>query len=101
MQVPIRRTRRPRITLGQISAAVAVASLPLGPLMRLARRVDDPASAVVIAALGIGLVALSELVFWSLLVANIDPLRRTLGMPRWTHREVIVDPSGIRWVDEK
>lgn len=100
MQIPIRRTHRPRITLGQTAAAVAVAAVPMGPLMRLARRVDDLGSAAVLGTLVLGLVALAELVFWAILVAQVEPLRRLLGMPRWVEREVIVDPRGVHWVED-
>ena len=103
MRLPMRRFRRPRLTLAQVLATVAVSSVPLALLASMVRGSevgDDPVGAVVFGVLCAGLVGLAELIFWGSLVPNIPPLRRLVGVPRWVVREMIVDPTGIRWVDE-
>ena len=43
MQLPTRRTRRPKITLGQILASIAVSSVPIAAIMRSARGLNSAA----------------------------------------------------------
>lgn len=99
MILPLRWRHRPRITLGQIMATVAVSAMPIALVMRLERGNNSAVEFVLAGCFSMVLVFLFEVSFWVLLVPLIPPLARTLGRPSWFTAELPVDPTGVEWLD--
>jgi hypothetical protein len=98
MILPGKRFRRPRMTLGQILASIAVSSIPISVTMSSARDGNAKLLPTVICCLVATLAF--ELLFWGVIVPLIPPLRRTLGRPSWSGWELEVHPEGIVWMDD-
>jgi hypothetical protein len=101
MRLPIRRILRPRITIGQILATVAIASLPIAVVMRTLHPSSSIADALVAFFLGSVSVVLLQVFFWAILVPGIPPIDRLLGRPSWTWVILDVNPEGVSWLDDK
>jgi hypothetical protein len=89
------------MTLGQILASVAVSTAPIGFIMRSMRGTESAGDLVVAMVFCAFLTLLCEAIFWGLIVPLIGPLDRALGRPSWFRWEVVCDPEGISWVDER
>ncbi|MBX6316762.1 MAG: hypothetical protein IRY99_28190, partial [Isosphaeraceae bacterium] len=100
MILPGRRWRRPRMTLGQILASIAVSALPLALITRAARGTERTVDLIAPILLGLCGTLLAEVFFWGLFVPAIPPLHRALGCPSWSLWELEVDPKGIAWMDD-
>ena len=101
MLVPRRCRSRPRITLGQVLASVAVAAVPIAPVMRALRATESALDLAIAAVFCTCAALLFELFFWGFLILLFPPLHRALGRPSWFLWEVEVNPEGIAWVEER
>ena len=99
--MPHRLIHRPRLTLGQILASVAVSSLPIAVVMRAMSTDDSLEDLFSVGFFCFLLTLLAEFFFWGCVVPFFPSLERGLGRPSWFRREVVVDPMGINWVEEK
>jgi hypothetical protein len=101
MILPTRFTHRPRITLGQILASVAVSTMPIALIARGMQGQQSTGAVVVASLFCVVLTFMAEVFFWGFFVPLVPSLQRALGRPSWFNWELVIDPSGIKWVDDR
>jgi hypothetical protein len=101
MIIPRKSFHRPRMTLGQILASVAVSTLPIAMIMRALRTTESAVDIAIAAFFCLCATVLFEAFFWGFLIHLCPPLHRALGQPSWFLWVIEANPEGISWVEDR
>lgn len=99
MILPFKSVHRPRMTLGQILASVAVSAVPIGAISGGVSGEESMSGLVILLMICACLALLAIGFFWVAVVPLVPPLERALGRPSWFSATLDVNPEGVRWVE--